>query len=126
MTRYDRYLILLLLTGAIGLYIFRLLPVSGETLQARIEIGGRTVQTVDLARQNGQTVKIGLAGGEAYLEVKDGAVRIRPMPEWLCPRQICSHTGWIRRAGESLVCVPNRLVVRLTGSQASEVDAITR
>ncbi len=126
MTRYDRYLILLLLAGAIGLYTFRLLPVSGETLWARIEVGGRTVQTVDLARPNGKTVKISLSEGEAHLEVKDGAVRIRPMPEWLCPRQICSHTGWIRRAGESLICVPNRLVVRLMGSQGTEIDAVTR
>ena len=29
----------------------------------------------------------------------------------LCPRGICSHTGWISRDYQSIVCVPNRIIV---------------
>ena len=33
-----------------------------------------------------------------------------------CPDHLCVRSGYIRQAGQSLVCVPNRIVIRLTGA----------
>ena len=44
--------------------------------------------------------------------------------ESACPSQDCVHTGWISRAGEQIICLPNRLVISLTGGQ-QEFDAVT-
>ncbi len=71
------------------------------------------------------------ADGEhrAYLEVQEGRVRMMPLREELCPRGICSHTGWISGPGESIVCLPNRIliVVEPVGRKQDddEVDLIT-
>ena len=37
-----------------------------------------------------------------------------------CPTQDCVHTGIITRAGQSIVCLPARIIIRLEGG--SEPD----
>uniref|UniRef100_A0A7C4CA18 NusG domain II-containing protein n=1 Tax=candidate division WOR-3 bacterium TaxID=2052148 RepID=A0A7C4CA18_UNCW3 len=41
-----------------------------------------------------------------------------------CPDKRCVRQGRIARAGQAIVCAPNRVVVRLTGQ--GELDGITR
>lgn len=40
-----------------------------------------------------------------------------------CPDQVCVRTGRLTRAGQTAVCLPTRVIVRLIGTQ-SEIDAI--
>ena len=35
-----------------------------------------------------------------------------------CPTQDCVHTGTITRSGQSIVCLPARIIVRLEGGKA--------
>lgn len=53
--------------------------------------------------------------------VKDGKAAI---VESDCPGADCVHSGWIREAGRSIVCLPNRVEVRIEG--VSEVDFVVR
>lgn len=41
-----------------------------------------------------------------------------------CPDKLCVRQGAVIRSGQAAICVPNRVVVRLTGREA--VDGITR
>ena len=41
-----------------------------------------------------------------------------------CPGADCVHSGWIDGAGRSIVCLPNRVEIRITGE--SEVDFTVR
>lgn len=43
-----------------------------------------------------------------------------------CPTQDCVHTGTISRSGQSIVCLPGRIVIQLTGGTAdpAAVDAV--
>ena len=41
-----------------------------------------------------------------------------------CPTLDCQHTGHIGRSGESIICLPNKLVVRLSGGSDEGVDAM--
>ena len=64
----------------------------------------------------------------AELEVKHGKVRMLPMGRELCPRGICSHTSWISREYETIVCVPNRIVISFAeagNDSEEELDGIT-
>ena len=64
---------------------------------------------------------------EATIEISKGKVRMLPLDRDLCPRGICAHTGWISRHGESIVCLPNRIMVVLYAPQEpdSDYDGIT-
>ena len=41
-----------------------------------------------------------------------------------CPDKICVNKGIIKRAGESAVCLPQRVSVRIEGGD-SEIDSVT-
>lgn len=44
-----------------------------------------------------------------------------------CPTQDCVHTGWISYTGQTIVCLPNGVEVRLTGGGAEpEIDGVSR
>ena len=57
------------------------------------------------------------------LVVKDKKVAI---VESDCPGMDCVHSGWISGKGRSLVCLPNRVEIRIQGEIDSEVDFIVR
>ena len=42
-----------------------------------------------------------------------------------CPGQDCVHTGTISRAGQSIVCLPEQVVIRLEGRAATDDPDIT-
>ena len=53
--------------------------------------------------------------------VKDGKVAITKSD---CPGTDCVHSGWIHESGRSIVCLPNRVELRIEGT--SEVDFVVR
>lgn len=106
MTKSDWILMAIIVTVSSFLLGLRLLPVSGGQIQARVELKGETIQKINLKDVEGSIITIPLQRGKAQLEVKQRAIRLLPMPDSVCPRKICSHTGWIRRAGETIICVP--------------------
>ncbi len=65
---------------------------------------------------------LALAGpaGSTVVSIRGRAVRVVRSD---CPAKLCVRTGEISRPGQAIICVPNRVVVRLSGR---EVDAITR
>lgn len=55
------------------------------------------------------------------ISVEDGKAAII---ESNCPGTDCVHSGWIHEPGRSIVCLPNRVEIRIEG--ASEVDFVVR
>ena len=41
-----------------------------------------------------------------------------------CPGEDCVHSGWIADSGKSIICLPNRVEIRIEGK--AEVDFIVR
>lgn len=42
-----------------------------------------------------------------------------------CPDQLCVHQKAISKTGESIICLPNKVVVSVIGGEENELDAIT-
>ncbi len=57
--------------------------------------------------------------GVTKVLIKDGGVKVTESP---CPLKLCMNLGWIRNKGEQIICVPNRVIIRIEGEQ---FDAIT-
>ena len=78
------------------------------------------LETARYALHKDRTVKIEGEEGYNLLIIEGGEV-------WLleadCPNQLCVKMGKIRSAGQSIVCLPHRLVVRIVGG-ASPLDAV--
>lgn len=58
------------------------------------------------------------------LEILDGSVRMLPMSKDICPESICSDTGWIKDSYETIVCLPNRLIVTIESNNIQDMDII--
>ena len=105
--------------GAILLLVVSLTAHTGETVQIRA--AGRVVQTFPLSEN--RTFEItGVDGGTNLLVIRDGAAWIE---EADCPDALCVGMGHIRRVGQSVVCLPHKVVVEVVdGGDDTGVDVL--
>ncbi len=90
-----------------------------ESSQVRITVGGEEYGTYSLSED--QTIEI---NDTNICEIKDGEVN---MTQADCPDQLCIHQGPIHIQGETIVCLPNRVVVEITGNDKEEqLDGIVQ
>ena len=116
-------LVALLVGLAAAALLFALRPESGNFLTASVVLEGETIATYDLSALTGP-VELEVEGAAYPLTVRAEPGRIC-IAESSCPGRDCVHTGWVSRAGGQIVCLPNRLVISLTGSGSDEIDAVT-
>jgi hypothetical protein len=56
--------------------------------------------------------------GKMVITVKSGAIAVT---ESGCSNQFCVKQGYVSRAGESIICAPNELLITLKGVDDSEI-----
>jgi len=110
------FLITLLFLLCLG-FSFCFLRPSGAAAYAQISSQGRVLQTVDLRLDQTLTVTTP-SGGRNVITVRDGKVAVT---DATCADQICVNRGFCG-GGASIVCLPNRLVIRFLGRQP--LDAV--
>lgn len=59
---------------------------------------------------------------EAMVEIKENKVRIK---ESNCPFKVCVNTGWIWKEHQHIICVPNKIYVKLTSSTKDGIDSVS-
>lgn len=104
----------LLLAGLAGLWVNLRAGDAGEQKYVLVYVENRLVAELSLSGNDSffHEISFGQEGRHrAVLELEGGRVRMLPLDESLCPRGICAHTGWISRPYESIVCLPNRIMV---------------
>ena len=95
------------------------LPFSKAALHAEIYLDGTLVKSVYLPTLR-EPLELEVGSGNRVLLSKDGAEMV-----WAdCPDQSCVACGKTTAAGLPIVCLPNRVIVRLTGGTAEEIDAV--
>lgn len=62
-----------------------------------------------------------LEGFDMEFTVKDGRICVSKSD---CPDKICEKTGFISGSRQSIVCLPNRISVRIISNTKSEIDVI--
>ena len=66
--------------------------------------------------------RISLADGKMDIEVKDGSIRVARSD---CPRRTCMSMGWIHHGGQTIVCVPYRIVIEIKAiAQEAAIDSV--
>lgn len=87
-----------------------------------IKVDGEIVKIVNLTDTNNIIVN-GYDGGTNTVVIENGIVY---MTEADCPDKICVNTGKISKIGETIVCLPHRVVVEIQGevSQSDSDDSI--
>ena len=116
--RYDLLLILGLLSAAA--VVFLALRPGGRGAWAVVTVDGREVGRYSLSEDI--TVTIGEADYNV-LQISGGQAAVI---EANCGDHTCVRTGAVSREGETIVCLPHRLMVEIQGSGSADFDAVAR
>ena len=110
----DLVLIGVILSAAILWQAVRLFP-SRETQDAEVSVDGSILYRLDLGKDQ-ELDLTGFHGGTNHLVIKDRKAWIS---EASCPDKLCVHQGTVSLENELIVCLPNRMTVRITGKEAA-------
>ena len=104
-------IVLLLALIALSLY-FALSPTTGEKVE--IYVNGDLYDALPLSKD----AKVMLE--HITVIVEDGSVHVEDAD---CRDKICEKRGSISKSGQTIVCLPNRVVIKVSGK--GEVEAIS-
>lgn len=121
-TPWDGAIVLAVLLAA-AVLLWNLRPTPSDDLTATVVLDGETIAAYDLNSLTGP-VALEVDGGPYPLSVLAEPGRIC-IEHSACPGGDCVRTGWADGPGEQIICLPNRLVIALSGAGNPSIDAVT-
>ncbi len=120
----DKIIVATVLTAALIVYLLFAGVAFGEQPQSVvIFVEGREYASYNLAEISGvKNVEINTEFGYNTIEITSDGARVADAS---CPDKTDIQIGRITRPGQMLVCVPNRVTVRITGKSTAKVDKVT-
>ncbi len=124
MKRGDRGMLRILtviLVASSVVWGIRSMTAAPDVMSAEIIQDGKLLQRVML-KKGGPAMEfvVEYKGGLNRLKAGDGKIAVIAAD---CPDKDCVKRGWLKKPGDSAICLPHKLVIRLTGE--SEVDGVT-
>ncbi|HKL79604.1 MAG TPA: NusG domain II-containing protein [Mobilitalea sp.] len=109
-----------LIIGIIALFLITLTKKEGGEVQ--IMVDGKEYKTMSLEEDSTYTLE--LEDGEwNTFEIKNGRV---DMIDASCPDERCVLHRDIHYLNETIVCLPNSVVLQIIGGEENEVDAVAK
>lgn len=106
----------LIIVSIIGVVVFKLIGKSGGS--ALVYHDGELIKTIDLSINDRYVVNGD--NGDVVIVVNDGKIKV---DEENSPLHLCSRQGYISNTYESIVCLPNKIVINISGD---ELDAVVK
>ncbi|WP_075579191.1 MULTISPECIES: NusG domain II-containing protein [Acidaminococcus] len=125
MRKNDFWLILVLLVLAAGSwFLFR----SDSTARDKVLVvrkDQQVLQRIELKKVTSETkLIVPVEHGEMVIAYDREGGRVLSSP---CPDQVCVHQGKITRSGQTIACVPEKVLVTITtAAKENDHDAILR
>lgn len=118
--RNDLILISVFIAAAVIFFVASRLFYHEKGAYVNITVDGTTYKTLPLNEDTTITID-GYNGGKNILQIKDGYAFIT---EADCPDKLCQKQKKIKYKGETLVCLPHRVVVSVLSGKNSDIDSI--
>lgn len=118
-------LVLLLLAGSAAASLLVAEKTTDGTM-ANVYLDGNCVRSIDLsAVREAYSFDVEGLCGTNRITVERGRICVEQAD---CPDQICVHQGWIADSAAPIVCLPNKLVIRVESAagQAAEIDSVAQ
>ena len=72
--------------------------------------------------ESDHTIEIEGPLGTTVVVIEDDAVRVSSSP---CREKICVKSGSVHKPGRWIACLPNRVIISITGRNEQEIDGLT-
>lgn len=119
--------ILIISVGAVLFIVSKFMFKNGRYVQVKVD--GEVVAVYPLDDDNTYTIT-GSDGGTNTLVIEDNQAYIS---EASCPDGLCIKQGKVNRSSESIICLPNKVVIEViddydgdNDSQEDDVDAVAK
>lgn len=98
--------------GIIVVWLFATLWHPEPAGRVRIRSGDKVFATLSLDQE--RTIEVPGPNGVSRIVIHNHQARFESSP---CHNQYCVHQGWLARAGQVAVCLPNRISLELAGEK---------
>lgn len=109
----------ILIVALAGLLVFHLTQKNGDKVVVTVD--GVIYKEYPLNKDIAVDIP-GVNGSTNHLVIKDGYADVT---EASCPDKICVKSRRISKTGESIICLPNKVVVKIEGKDSAEVDGFS-
>lgn len=124
MKKGDILLIAIVLLSIISYFGIKLIYKDTDDKIIVISINGKEYERIYMKDLNEKRqIHIDLDSGK-FIDItadKNGAY----VSDVVCPDRICVKTGVIDKAGQSIVCLPNKVQVYIEGIEKADVDSVS-
>lgn len=110
--------ILIVVAGVTYLFVNHIVMQKGGKVEVLVD--GKVEHTFSLEKDMEYTIKTD-DGDYNVLVINDNEVWISKAD---CPDQLCVHQHKISKVGESIICLPHKLVIRIADTEKSDLDAV--
>ena len=114
----DIILIVTILLAAFLAYFLHEIIGSGSAGSVTVKVNGVIEGSYSLSRDQ----EIEINGGTNHLSIQNGKA---DMTEADCPDKLCVSQKEISKNGESIICLPNKVIVEVENSEENEFDAVS-
>lgn len=114
----DFIIIAIIIIISVAFILFSKLS-GGNKVVAEVSQNGEIVKTIDLSAVS-EPYEITL--DKAVILVEENGISFESAE---CPDKLCVKCGVLSKKGDIAVCIPTKTVIRIVGSDKSEIDAIS-
>lgn len=118
----KKELLIIFILLIVALFSFLIFRISGQGAKVEIKISQELYGTYDLLTD--QEIIIKDKEGLTLMNslIKNGKVQVLTSN---CPDKICIESGSIEFSGQTIVCLPNKVVIKIIGDDA-EIDGVLK
>lgn len=117
-TKNDILLIALVAIIVVGFFILK--SFSSENLIAEVYYDGEIIESVNLSEKEEKKIVTG-ENKSVVIIAKDGKIYFEKSD---CPDKVCINSGEMSENGDFASCLPEKVVIKVSGEKPSDIDAI--
>lgn len=122
MNRQDVILIICILIICALIYVVGLNVNSKGPTKANVYYDNKVVLSLDLSIEQTKEYTVKGYNGDVVIETQKNKIRVKKETS---PLHLCSKQGWVSSTTESIVCLPNKIVIKLESAD-NQIDAVVR
>ena len=115
-----KLIIIVFIMSIVGLGLVFMLK-NNNPKAALVYYENNLVLKIDLSLTGVHEYKVNGYNGDVVIKTRDGKIKVE---EEDSPLHICSRQGWIDEAYEVIVCLPNKIVIKIEDEK--EIDTVVK
>ena len=121
MNKSDLKLIGVIISIVVISFGFLLIFRNKDSQNALVYYEDDLILTIDLSLRGEHEYKVKGYNGEVLIKTLDNKIKVE---EENSPLNLCSKQGWIENSYEVIVCLPNKIVIKIQDKE--EIDTVVK